>query len=105
MMDHPIMVVPLFSGSGMRVKIVEGMALGRVIISTPLGIEGLPVNDKLNILIASDSKNFREILSGIIADPEKYIPIGEAARLLIPEKFDNIELGKKLANFYSAHVK
>ncbi len=105
MMDHPILVVPLFSGSGMRVKIVEGMALGRIIISTPLGIEGLPVSDKKNILIAADSKSFREILSGIIADPLKYISIGEAARNLIPEKFDNIELGKKLANFYSAHIK
>jgi len=105
MMDHQVLVVPLFSGSGMRVKIVEGMALGRIIISTPLGIEGLPVNDKKNILIASDSKSFREILSGIISDPVKYIGIGEAARALIPEKFDNIELGKKLANFYSAYVK
>jgi polysaccharide biosynthesis protein PslH len=105
MMVHPILVVPLFSGSGMRVKIVEGMALGRIIISTPLGIEGLPVNDKKNILIASDSKDFREILSGIISDPSKFLAIGEAARTLIPEKFDNIELGKKLANFYSAHVK
>jgi glycosyltransferase involved in cell wall biosynthesis len=105
MLNHPVLVVPLFSGSGMRVKIVEGMALGRIIISTPLGIEGLPVNDKKNILIAVDSKSFQEILTGIIADPEKYIAIGEAARSLIPEKFDNIELGKKLANFYSAHVK
>jgi polysaccharide biosynthesis protein PslH len=104
MMDHPVMVVPLFSGSGMRVKIVEGMALGRVIISTPLGIEGLPVNAGKNILIASDSRSFQEILTSIISDPAKYIPIGEAARSLIPEKFDNIELGKKLANFYSAHV-
>jgi len=105
MMNHPIMVVPLFSGSGMRVKIVEGMALGRVIISTPLGIEGLPVTDKLNILIASDSKSFREILGSIITDPSKYDSIGNAARSLIPEKFDNIELGKKLANFYSALIK
>jgi glycosyltransferase involved in cell wall biosynthesis len=105
MMEHTVLVVPLFSGSGMRVKIVEGMALGRIIISTPLGIEGLPVNDRKNILIASDSKSFREILSDIISDPLKYIAIGEAARTLIPEKFDNIELGKKLAYFYSAQVK
>jgi polysaccharide biosynthesis protein PslH len=104
MMDHPIMVVPLFSGSGMRVKIVEGMALGRIIISTPLGIEGLPVNDRLNILIASDAKSFREILTSIITDPSKYFQIGDAARALIPGKFNNIELGKKLANFYSAQV-
>jgi polysaccharide biosynthesis protein PslH len=36
-----VMVVPLFSGSGMRIKIIEGMALGKPIVTTPIGTEGI----------------------------------------------------------------
>lgn len=47
-----IMVVPLLSGGGMRVKIIEGMAAGKTIISTSIGAEGIGCEHKKNILLA-----------------------------------------------------
>jgi glycosyltransferase involved in cell wall biosynthesis len=41
MRHRHVMVVPLFSAGGMRVKIIEGMALGKAVISTPIGAEGI----------------------------------------------------------------
>jgi len=60
MNSKAIMVVPLFSGSGMRVKIIEGMALGKTIISTSLGAAGIPCKDGQNILIADTPEAFSE---------------------------------------------
>lgn len=105
MMEHPILIVPLFAGSGMRVKIVEGMALGRLIVSTPIGIEGLPVTHRKDILVASTAKEYQELLSEVIANPSEYVHIGEAARRLIAEKFNNLSLGKTLVEFYSENLK
>ena len=48
------MIVPLLSGGGMRVKIVEGMAMQKCIISTSLGAEGISYQDGFNIIIAND---------------------------------------------------
>ena len=55
MNSKSIMIVPLFSGSGMRIKIIEGMALGKTIVSTEIGAEGIEVSDNENILIATDA--------------------------------------------------
>jgi glycosyltransferase involved in cell wall biosynthesis len=55
MNSHDIMVVPLLSGSGMRIKIIEAMAHGKTIVSTTVGAEGIDYKDGENILIA-DSK-------------------------------------------------
>ena len=50
------MIVPLFSGSGMRIKIIEGMALGKPIVTTPIGTEGISTTSGTNILIADNEE-------------------------------------------------
>ncbi len=52
MLDHDIMVVPLLAGSGVRIKIVEAMALGKVVITTTVGAEGLDVENGKHLFIA-----------------------------------------------------
>ncbi|MFM7311498.1 MAG: glycosyltransferase, partial [Flavobacteriales bacterium] len=52
MNSKKIMVVPLLSAGGVRIKIIEGLALGRVVISTTLGSEGLDCEDGQQILLA-----------------------------------------------------
>ena len=60
MLSKDIMIVPLLSGSGIRIKIIEGMALGKTIITTSIGAEGLDINDGVNILIANTPQEFLE---------------------------------------------
>jgi glycosyltransferase involved in cell wall biosynthesis len=83
------MIVPLFSGSGMRVKILEAMALGRVVVTTSLGLEGINAKHKKQVLIADTSNDFVEQLQFCRNNPAKLQKIGENARQLIVSQYDN----------------
>ena len=54
------MVVPLFSGSGIRMKILEGMSLGKSIVATPFAAEGLDCVNKKDIFISSGATGFAD---------------------------------------------
>ena len=95
-----IMVVPLFSGSGMRVKIIEGMAYGKPIISTSVGAEGIPYTDKKDILITDTSKGFINCLSKCIVNKEYSLKLGQEGRSFISKNYDNAEIISSLLLFY-----
>ena len=95
-----IMIVPLLSGSGIRVKIIEGMALGKTIISTEIGAEGIHYKNKVNILIANSPDDFLDAISECIIDKTKCDLIGKNARHLILEEYNNDMLINKLITFY-----
>jgi glycosyltransferase involved in cell wall biosynthesis len=99
-----IMVVPLFSGSGMRIKIIEGMALGKPIVTTDIGTEGIPTENGNNILIANDANQFIEAISRLINDRALSDQIGKNAIGFIQEKFDNLSQAGALVDFYRQHI-
>lgn len=98
-----IMVVPLFSGSGMRIKIIEGMALGKPIITTDIGTEGIPTENWNNILIANDENQFTDAIQRLISDRNLADQIGRNAIGFIQEKFDNLSQAGALIEFYTQH--
>lgn len=100
-----IMVVPLFSGSGMRIKIIEGMALGKPIVTTDIGTEGIPTIDGNNIMIANDADKFVESINRLINDRELFNQIGKNAIGFIQEKFDNLSQAGALIEFYKNQIK
>jgi len=85
--EHKVMLIPLFSGSGIRVKIIEGMAMGKCIISTSIGIMGIPCIDKKNVLIANTKEEFIEAMKFCIQNPEKVNLIGKEAKKCAVENF------------------
>jgi len=95
-----IMIVPLLSGGGMRVKIVEGMAMQKCIISTSLGAEGINYENGTNILIANNQDEFYEAIKTCITDEEFCKTIGLNARRLMEEQDDVNKVTKKLVDFY-----
>ncbi len=99
--DKNIALVPLLSGSGMRVKIVEALALGKVVISTTIGAQGIPYEDGKNMLIANTPQDFVEKLEFLTNNPDSIRSIGENARKLAIEKFDLHQLSTKLTYFYA----
>ena len=99
-----IMIVPLHSASGVRVKIIEGMAMGKAIVSTKVGAEGIDYTDGENILIASNPKEFREKLSYLAQHPEEVQRLGNNARKLARECFDNRTITQNLLNFYNSLI-
>ena len=85
-LDHlseaAVFVVPLLVGGGTRLKIFEGMAAGRAVVSTSIGAEGLDVRDEENILIANDSASFAGAVIRLLSDEGLRRRLGDAAAAL-----------------------
>ncbi len=103
MNSKSIMVVPLFSGSGMRIKIIEGMALGKPIITTKIGTEGISTTSGENIVLAENEDEFVSAVSKLVNDYDFFEKIGKNAIEYIHEKFDNLAAAGALADFYKQH--
>ncbi len=99
-----IMIVPLFAGSGMRIKIVEGMALGKPIITTAIGTEGIATTSGKNIILAEDATGFIEAIAKLIEDREFFEEISRNAIEFILEHFDNLTTTSDLVDFYQKHI-
>ncbi|HBF89519.1 MAG TPA: glycosyl transferase family 1 [Bacteroidales bacterium] len=100
MNSKAIMLVPLLSGSGMRIKIIEGMALGKTIVSTSVGTEGIASTKNHNILIADKTEDFIKSIEKAISKHEFFEKIGKNAVTFVNENFNNNTITKSLLDFY-----
>jgi glycosyltransferase involved in cell wall biosynthesis len=105
MQRFSIMVVPLFSGSGIRIKIVEAMAAGKAIITTTIGAEGINYENGQHLLIAKDAKSFADAIFRLCNDGALRETLGRNARMLIAKEHDNTKLMQKLIAFYNELLK
>jgi glycosyltransferase involved in cell wall biosynthesis len=95
-----MMVVPLFSGSGMRVKIIEAMAEGRPVVSTAVGAEGINAVDGAHLLLADTPDAFARQIKRLIKDRDEARRMGSHARAFVKENYDNKKLVSNLVDFY-----
>lgn len=77
--EAAVFVVPLRIGGGTRLKIYEAMAMGKAVVSTSVGAEGLDVHDGEDILLADDAKTFADCLIRLLVDPQLRQRLGTAA--------------------------
>ena len=77
-----VMVVPIRIGSGTRLKILDAMAMGKAIVSTSVGCEGLNVTHGKNILIADDPEEFTNRTIGLLKNPDMRMNLERNARKL-----------------------
>ncbi len=82
-----VYVIPLFVGSGTRIKAFEAMAMGRPVVSTTLGIEGLDVADGENFLRADNAGEFSRAILALLDDAALRRRIADAARRLTEARF------------------
>ena len=99
--QHNVAIVPLFSGSGMRIKIIESMALGKTVITTLVGAEGIQYSEFDNIIIADNEPKMVENICRLFKHPEEAEAIGLNARRLVEEVYDNKKIIKRLEIFYN----
>jgi polysaccharide biosynthesis protein PslH len=85
--ESSVYVVPLRIGGGTRIKIFEAMAMGKAVISTPVGAEGLPVCHGENILLAEQPAEFARETARLLRDRGERERIGRAARLLVEQNY------------------
>jgi polysaccharide biosynthesis protein PslH len=93
-------IVPLLSGSGIRIKIIESMALGKPVITTSIGAEGINYAREENILIADTAEEFAEAVCRCAADKQFCLQLGRAARKLIEKEYNNSKIIERLTSFY-----
>ena len=99
MKKHNLMIVPLWSGSGIRIKILEAMALGKTIISTTIGASGIKYTNKKNILIADTELDFAKKIIWCFENPIESEIIGKNAKINIQENYNSLAISDKLDEF------
>ena len=93
-------VVPLRLGGGTRLKIVEGMAMGKAIVSTSLGAEGIDAVPNRDLLIENEPAAFANAVNRLLADPDLAARIGQSARRLAVERYSWSGAAQALEGFY-----
>jgi len=86
--DAAVYVVPLRMGSGTRLKVLEAMAMGKAIISTARGVEGIALTPDREAVITDTPDTFARAVIALLRDPERRRTLGRAARALAESKYD-----------------
>lgn len=85
MRERSILVVPLRAGSGIRVKIIEAMALGKAVVSTRIGAEGITCRSGEHLLLADSAEEFAAAVVELLRNPTRIEQLGKNARQYIEQ--------------------
>lgn len=99
-----ISIVPLLTGSGTRLKVLEAMGLGVPVISTSIGAEGIKYTDGVNIEIANEAEEFANKIIFLLNDKSERIKISKAARELAESTYDWNIIGNNMADFFKNYL-
>ncbi|MBL7936451.1 MAG: glycosyltransferase family 4 protein [Bacteroidia bacterium] len=99
---YDIMLVPVWSGSGLRIKLVEGLAYGKAIITTSIGAEGIPYSSQKDMIIADSADAFAEAIINLLSNTDFKHNLQNAARALAQNHFDYKLLASDLVTFYKS---
>jgi polysaccharide biosynthesis protein PslH len=95
-----VVVVPVRSGGGTRLKVVEGLAMAKPMVSTSIGCEGIDVVHDRHLLISDTAETFAASVVSLLNDPARGRALGEAGRTLV-ERYYSWERGVEiLETFY-----
>jgi glycosyltransferase involved in cell wall biosynthesis len=94
-----VYVVPLRIGGGSRLKILEAMAMGRAVVSTTVGAEGLDVTHGRNVLLADDPTSFAASVVQLLHDPIQCADLAAEGRLLVESTYGWDRLALRFGDF------
>jgi glycosyltransferase involved in cell wall biosynthesis len=95
------MVVPLFSGSGLRIKIVEGMSYGKSIVATPAAADGIMYEDKKDLFVASDPLEYAEQVTALLKNETLRSETGRNAMDNVRKNYNILAAAESLLKLYS----
>lgn len=99
-----IMLVPLLSGSGLRIKIIEGLAYGKAIVSTSVGAEGIPITNGEQMLIADKPDDFVNAIHKLLSSSQERVRLEKNAKRFAVEHLDNKIITKGLIDHYTTLI-
>ena len=86
--DAAVVVVPLTSGGGTKLKVLEAMAMGRAVVTTTIGAEGIEVRDGVEMEISDSAEEFSRKTVRLLLDPGRAAQMAAAARTLAERSYD-----------------
>lgn len=95
-----VFVSPTRIGSGIRIKILEAMALARPVVSTTIGAEGIEASDGEHLSLADEPQAIAEAIARLLSDTGRSEQMGRAASLLVQCKYSWDSLGDELNTIY-----
>jgi glycosyltransferase involved in cell wall biosynthesis len=96
-----VYVVPLRIGGGTRLKIFEAMAMGKAVVSTSIGAEGLPVVDGRHFVRADEPSTFADAVVALMLDAPRRAALGQAGRELVEKMYS----WRRVAADFEAHCR
>jgi glycosyltransferase involved in cell wall biosynthesis len=98
--SYQVLIVPLLSGSGVRIKIIEGMSYGKPIISTSVGAEGIGAVEGEHLMIADSPEDFVRTIIEVLNDPVKLNQLSSNALNFAKKNFNNQLIVADLLKYY-----
>jgi len=98
--DASVYVVPLRAGSGTRLKVLEAMALGKAIVTTHVGSEGIALQHDRSALYADDAESFAQAVLSLLSSPVRVAELGIEARRLAEDEYGWEAIGARLLRAY-----
>jgi len=95
-----VFVVPLRIGGGTRLKILEALSMGKAVVSTTIGAEGISHQNGHNIILADEPEVFAQNVLRLLKDDERRQWLGKAGRELVLGKYDWNIVGSRLGEIY-----
>jgi polysaccharide biosynthesis protein PslH len=95
--DKKILIVPLLSGSGIRVKILEAMAAGKVVISTVNGIKGIDAKHGEHYLLANRPEDFAKWIKWVLENKEEAEQMVQRAKTLVHNRYNYLTIAKNIS--------
>jgi glycosyltransferase involved in cell wall biosynthesis len=95
-----VVIVPVRIGGGTRLKILEAMAMGKAVVSTSLGAEGLDALPERDLCLADDAESFAAQIQRLLDEPERARRLGAAARRLVEARYGWAASVARLTVFY-----
>ena len=95
-----VFVCPFREGGGSRLKVLDALAMRKAIVSTPIGVEGIPVRDRRHFLLAATPEEFVRRVIELFHDPALRVRLGEEGRALVERKFSWERIGETHWHLY-----
>lgn len=102
--DCGAFIVPLRSGSGVRVKILNALAMGLPIVSTSIGVEGLDMESGTHLLIADNPEDFADAVVNVLSNASLADKLSRNGRALVCEKYSWEGVGERLLGLYGKYL-
>jgi len=100
-----VYVVPLRVGGGTRLKVLDAMAMGKAMVSTSVGCEGIGVTPGEHLMIADTPQAFADATLTLLADPHRRAALGRAARSLVEREYSWPVVGRQLLSGYQQAIR